>query len=311
MELVDDGVGVGQERVGVEADLADGHVHVALAVGWVFGRPTLGLADGRPDVVGDGARLGVRHEATGPEHAAELAELGHLVGRGDQDVEVHLTGLDLGGEVVRAHEVGAGVASGDGGFAFGEHRDPDIGTGTGRQGDRAPEGLVGLAGIDAEADHELDGLVEARRAERLHEVDALTERVLRRPIEPRQRVAILLALHLTSFRLAAPSGLACFAGRARWSRSEDRRAADRRIAAYLTLMPIERAVPATWSLAASRSLALRSGILTLAISSIWASVTEPASSRPAVFAPFSRPAASRSRTEVGGVFRMKVNERSS
>ena len=47
-------------------------------------------------------------------------------------------------------------------------------------------------------------------------------------------------------------------------------------------MPIERAVPATCCLAASRSLALRSGILILAISATWASVTVPTSSRPGV-----------------------------
>ena len=47
-----------------------------------------------------------------------------------------------------------------------------------------------------------------------------------------------------------------------------------------TVMPIERAVPATWRLAASRSLALRSGILVLAISVSWASVIVPTVSRP-------------------------------
>ena len=37
-------------------------------------------------------------------------------------------------------------------------------------------------------------------------------------------------------------------------------------------MPMLRAVPTTWALAASRSLALRSGILIWAISVTWASV---------------------------------------
>ena len=79
----------------------------------------------------------------------------------------------------------------------------------------------------------------------------------------------------------------------------------------LTVTPMERAVPATWRLAASRSLALRSGIFFAAISATWSSVIEPADSRPASLLPFSRPAASRMRTVVGGVLRTKVNERSS
>src|SRR4051794_24767399 len=81
---------------------------------------------------------------------------------------------------------------------------------------------------------------------------------------------------------------------------------------YWTEMPMLRAVPATCFFAASRSLALRSGILVLAISSTWAFVTVPTTpSRPGVIAPLSIPAAWRSSTGVGGVLRMNVNERSS
>src|SRR5688572_26432978 len=76
-------------------------------------------------------------------------------------------------------------------------------------------------------------------------------------------------------------------------------------------MPIDRAVPATWSLAASMSLALRSGSFTLAISSICAWVMVPADALPGVWLPFSRPMASRMSTAVGGVFVTKVNDRSS
>jgi hypothetical protein len=51
--------------------------------------------------------------------------------------------------------------------------------------------------------------------------------------------------------------------------------------------------------------------LILAISSTWASVTLPATSLPGSAAALSSPAASRNSTGVGGVLRMKVNERSS
>ena len=59
------------------------------------------------------------------------------------------------------------------------------------------------------------------------------------------------------------------------------------------------------------SLALRSAILIWAISRTWLRVTRPTSSRPVVAEPFSMPAALRSRSAAGGVFRTKVKLRSS
>src|SRR4051794_7290985 len=76
-------------------------------------------------------------------------------------------------------------------------------------------------------------------------------------------------------------------------------------------MPIERAVPATCSLAASRSLALRSGSFTLAISSSWAWEMVAATALPGVGLPLSIPTASRMSTAVGGVLVTKVKVRSS
>src|ERR1700677_3965890 len=78
-----------------------------------------------------------------------------------------------------------------------------------------------------------------------------------------------------------------------------------------TAIPIERAVPSTWRLADSMSAVLRSGSLMVAISSTWALVTVPTCSRPDVEAPFSNPAAWRSRAGVGGVLRMNEKVRSS
>src|SRR3954463_11719753 len=76
-------------------------------------------------------------------------------------------------------------------------------------------------------------------------------------------------------------------------------------------MPIERAVPATCAIAPSRSIAFRSGIFCSAISRTCAFVTEPAVSRFGAVEPFSRPAALRSSTGVGGVFVTNVKLRSS
>src|SRR6478752_272259 len=74
---------------------------------------------------------------------------------------------------------------------------------------------------------------------------------------------------------------------------------------------MERAVPSICFLAASRSLALRSGILVSAMVAIWAAVTLPASSRPGFWLPLTTLAASRSSTAAGGVLVMNVKDRSS
>ena len=72
-----------------------------------------------------------------------------------------------------------------------------------------------------------------------------------------------------------------------------------------------RAVPSTWRMAASMSFALRSAILIWAISRTWSFVMFPTIARRAVAEPRSIPAALRMRSAAGGVFRMKVNDRSS
>ena len=81
--------------------------------------------------------------------------------------------LDLGGQVVGADHVGAGVAGLLGGLALGEHRHPHVLAGAGGQGDGAAHDLVGLAGIDAEAHRQLDGLVELAPSQALHQAQRL------------------------------------------------------------------------------------------------------------------------------------------
>ena len=67
----------------------------------------LDLADRLGDVEGHGAGLRIRHQPARSEHAAELPELAHDVGRGDDDVEVEPAVLELL-DVLDADEVGAG-----------------------------------------------------------------------------------------------------------------------------------------------------------------------------------------------------------
>jgi hypothetical protein len=63
-------------------------VDVADLVGAVLDPAALELGDGLADVHGDGAGLGVGHQAAGPEDPAERADLAHQVRGGDGHVEV-------------------------------------------------------------------------------------------------------------------------------------------------------------------------------------------------------------------------------
>src|SRR4029077_12582184 len=107
----------------VEAALADRNMDVGAAVGAVLELAGLRFADGLADVHRDRAGLGVRHEPAGAEHSAELADVAHLVGRRDRDVEVGEALLDAFREIGRADDVRArflGLASL---VAFGKHGD--------------------------------------------------------------------------------------------------------------------------------------------------------------------------------------------
>ena len=79
-----------------------------MAVGAVLDLAALELGDGLADVGGDGAGLGVRHQAPRTENPAEATDLTHEVGRGDRDVEVEEAVLDLGDEIVGTDHVGPG-----------------------------------------------------------------------------------------------------------------------------------------------------------------------------------------------------------
>ncbi len=78
------------------------------------------------------------------------------VGRRERDVELEPAGLDLLDEVLGADLVGAGAQRLLGLLALGEHGDADDLAGAVRQDDGAADHLVGVAGVDAEAEVGLD-----------------------------------------------------------------------------------------------------------------------------------------------------------
>jgi dihydroorotase len=206
LQLVEHRTEVRLEVGGVEAGLAERHVHVAVAVGAVLDLAALELRHGASHVVGDGAGLRVRHQATGAERTTETTDERHHVGRGDGDVEVELAGLDLGGEVIGADDVGTRLTRRRSGLAGGEHGHAHILARARRQGHSAADHLVGLAGVDAEADGDVHALVEPALGDRLDDPHGLGRRVELIAVEALQGVAVLLAGHRCLPRGSDPPG---------------------------------------------------------------------------------------------------------
>ena len=142
--------------------------------------PRLGLADGGRHVERDRADLGVRHQAARTEDAAELAHGAHHVGRRDHAVEVEEAFVDLGDQVVAAGEVGAGLAASLSFSPLAKTRTRTVLPGAVRQHDRAAHHLIGVLGIHAQADREVDRLVELGELGLLHQGARLLDAVLAR-----------------------------------------------------------------------------------------------------------------------------------
>src|SRR5450759_403707 len=97
------------QLVRVEGNLADRGVDDAELVGPELHLATFYLTHGAGDVERHRARLGVRHQAAGPEDLPERADLRHDVGRRDGGVEIRPALGYLLDQVIAAHEVGAGL----------------------------------------------------------------------------------------------------------------------------------------------------------------------------------------------------------
>jgi hypothetical protein len=83
-DLVERGAVVLGQLLLVERGLADHEVQVGLLVDAEVDLAALDVLHGLGRVGGDGAGLGVRHQAARAQHAGDAADLGHLVGGGDR-----------------------------------------------------------------------------------------------------------------------------------------------------------------------------------------------------------------------------------
>ena len=132
-----------------------------------------GLADFHRNRTG----LGVRHQAAGTQNTAQRTDLTHYVRRTDDHVDVSPAGLDLVDILVQAYVIGAGSLCF--GLLFGstEHEHPHLLTRTVGQRHNAAHHLVGLAGVNAQADVDINGRVEFRERNFLQKSGGLRELV--------------------------------------------------------------------------------------------------------------------------------------
>ena len=227
------------------------------AVGTEFQFAGLEFLDRGLEVRGDGAGLGVGHQATGAENPTQLGHLGHHVGGGNQQVEIHFALADAFHQVFFTGEFGTG------GFGFshlltaGHHGDAHGLTGAVGQSHGGAQLLVGVLRIDAEAHMGLHRLVEFRVGVVLHQGNRLEGCVS------------------TVLDLAGQAGqtLGDFGHVQSWGSDDIRDASPVWVGEAMqrrqSLMetPMLRAVPSMIRMADSTLVQLRSGSLVLAISS--------------------------------------------
>ena len=153
-----------EEFVFAEARLADRAVERRLFVNSVLDFTGFDILDGFRDVHGDGARFGSRHKSFRSEEFTQTTDQTHHIRRGDADVKVKPSALDLLDDLFGSDDVGSGGGRFVGLGALGDDQNTERFAGPVRENDDASDLLVGVTGVDAETAVELDGLVEFRLA---------------------------------------------------------------------------------------------------------------------------------------------------
>ena len=162
---LDDGVHKGVEVLNklilAEACLADGAVADVGLINTILDLTGFDIGNGLSHVHGNGAALGVRHQALGAEHTTDAADNAHHIGGGYADVETEpVLGLDLLDQILIAYEIGAGFLSLTGLIALGKNQNADYAAGAVGQYDCAANLLISVTGVNAQADVSLDGLIK-------------------------------------------------------------------------------------------------------------------------------------------------------
>ena len=121
----------------------------------------LDIGDGLSHVHGNGAALGVGHEALRTKNASDAANYAHHVGGSYANVEAKpVFGLDLLYEILITYEIGAGFLSFLSLVALGEHENANLLAGTVGQYNSTTNLLVSVTGVYAQTGGNFDGLVK-------------------------------------------------------------------------------------------------------------------------------------------------------
>ena len=144
--------------------------------------PELDLAgleffDGLAQVKGDRAHLGVGHQPPGAQHFAQPAHLGHHVRRGHGLVKLQPAAGDLLDQFVVADVVSPGLFGLGLLLALGKGQYPDLLAKAVGQDDGAPDHLVGVTRVDAQANGQLHCLVKGDVGRAEGQFDALIDTV--------------------------------------------------------------------------------------------------------------------------------------
>ena len=161
----------------------------------IFNLTGFDIVYGLGHVHGNGAALGVRHQALGSQYTSYTADGAHHVRRSYANVESEpVLGLDLLYQVIVAHEIGAGGLGFLSLVALGENQHADGLAGTVRQNHGAADLLVGVAGVYAQADRGFDGLVKLGLGGGEHRLNAFAGIVKLLLFDQLYAVLILLAM---------------------------------------------------------------------------------------------------------------------
>src|ERR1700686_884285 len=199
-----DGIHQGGEIVAqfvvVERSFTDCGVDDARSVIAELDASALDVLDRLGDVEGHRAGFRVGHQPARSENLAQPPDHAHHLGSRERDVEVDLTALHLLHQVLAADHVGPRLDRLAELLAGREDRDAPGLAGAVGQGHRAPDHLVGMSWIDAEADVRLDRRIERRDRGLADEAHRLGRGIELPVLDRARRLAVLLAVlfgHLT------------------------------------------------------------------------------------------------------------------
>ncbi|MCY1351556.1 hypothetical protein D9M69_378260 [compost metagenome] len=207
----------------------------AVLVGTETHLTSLGVLDGSGHVRGHGADLRVRHQAAWTEDLAQLTDDTHRVRGSDDHVVAQVATFHLGSQLIHAYAIGAGSQGSFSARTLGEHGNADAPASAVRQNGGTTNDLVGFTRIDAQVDGHVHGLLELGGSQFSQQFGGIFEAVL------------LASFYFFGDCLLALGQLSHYTPS--------------------TFRPMLRAEPAMLRTAASRSAAVRSAFLALAISS--------------------------------------------